>query len=385
MLTRTIHTKLGHLAAQFPVVTITGPRQAGKTTLCKMAFPNHAYRSLEDLETRQLAHSDPKGFLKEFKDGVILDEFQRAPELASYIQGIVDGDQRPNQFILTGSEQLTLTQTVTQSLAGRTAVLKLLPFSYQELYGGFDEAPSVEKILFYGFYPRIHDQKLDPYDALSAYVETYIQRDVRTISLLRNLDRFEKFVALCAANIGQLVNYSRFSNDIGVDQETIKSWISVLQATYILYLLPSYQGSLRKRLTKAPKLYFYDVGLAVNLLRVKRQEELANHPLRGALFENYVITDLIKETFNRGERERLYFYRDHTGNEIDLIDDHLTELTIFEIKMGQTIIKEFFKGLEHFKSVSKLPIKRSYLIYGGEEQKEAHDCTVLSHRKLKLV
>ena len=319
MIPRQLFPKLRELAAAFPVVTLTGPRQAGKTTLCKQAFPDYAYANLESPDTRQEATEDPRGFLDKYKNGVILDEIQRAPDLASYIQEYVDADESGTlKYILTGSEQLRVTSSVNQSLAGRTAILRLLPFSYAELFGEAEQ-PTVSDVLYSGFYPRIHDHDLHPTDALSAYVATYFERDVPSISNIRNFSSFEKFVRLVAANVGQILDYTRFANDIGVDRETIKSWFSILKASFICFLLQPHTSNYRKRLIKSPKVYFYDVGLAAYLLGARDPSQIESHPLRGALFENLVIADLLKSFWNRGDYRSLYFFRDSSGNEVDLL------------------------------------------------------------------
>jgi uncharacterized protein len=382
MLDRQIKPKLLSLATQFPVITITGPRQSGKTTLCRAVFPDHRYVNLEEIDTRRYARDDPRGFLQEFHDGVILDEIQRAPELPSYIQGLVDADQRAGRFILTGSEHLQMTETVSQSLAGRTGILQLLPLSYHEAYGQTNQAPSVDEVLYTGFYPRIHDKGQNPTDALSAYVATYVERDIRTLSNLKHLDQFERFVALCAANTGQLLNYTRLSNDIGVDQETVKSWLSLLKATFIVFTLPGYQRNIRKRLTKSPKLYFYDVGLAAYLLRIENVQQLNSHPLRGTLFENFVVVDYLKQLYNMGKRDTLYFFRDHSGNEVDLIHEEGISITVAEVKAGKTVTKDHFKGLTYFRGLVPESIKGSYLIYGGETTMERYETQVLSFREV---
>lgn len=385
MLSRQISPKLLSLASQFPVVTITGPRQSGKTTLCKLTFPDHTYVNLEDLDTRRFAQEDPRGFLDQFSDGLILDEIQRCPDLPSYIQGRVDDDPRVGRFILTGSEHLQMTETVSQSLAGRTGVLHLLPLSFQEAYGQTGRNPSLDELLYTGFYPRIHNDRQNPTDALSAYVATYVERDIRTLSNLRHLDQFERFVALCAANSGQLLNYTRLSNDIGVDQETVKSWLSLLKATFIAFTLPSYQRNIRKRLTKAPKLYFYDVGLAAYLLRIENPQQLGSHPLKGALFENYVVVDYLKQLYNAGKRDTLYFFRDHTGNEVDLIHEEGLFLTALEVKAGKTLGKDHFRGLTHIRELLPNEIKRTFLVYGGESTMRREEVTVLPYSDIAAV
>ncbi|MCI5064519.1 ATP-binding protein, partial [bacterium] len=359
---------------------LTGPRQSGKTTLCRSALEDFDYVSLESLDNRQEAITDPRGFLDKFPRGAILDEIQRTPDLPSYIQEYVDQDkQGQRKFVLTGSQQLEVSHSVNQSLAGRTAVLRLLPFAYAEIFGDSDELPPVSDLLFTGFYPRIHAQQLSPVDALSAYVSTYIERDVRSLSNIRNMDAFERFLRLCAANIGQLLDYTRFANDVGVDQETIKAWLSLLKASYICFTLPPHSGNYRKRLVKSPKLYFYDVGLASYLLGIRKQEQIQAHPLRGALFENYVITDVLKTLWNRGDDRPLFFFRDSSGHEIDLLMEDGADIHLLEIKAGRTLTKEQFKGLEWYRELRPEVTRSAQLVYGGEHLETRYGCPVL-HR-----
>ena len=364
MIERTLEKPLKRLATQYPVVTLTGPRQSGKTTLCKKAFPDKTYLSLEDPDVRQLALSDPRAFLARVKNGAILDEIQKAPELVSYIQSMVDSDPTSGRFILTVSQQFELTQAISQSLAGRTAILRLLPFSYDEIYGT-DCRVDIDSCLYQGFYPRIHDQGLNPTKALGFYVNTYIERDVRSIKNIVNLNQFESFLRLCAANVGQELNKSRLSNDIGVDLKTITSWLSVLEASYIVYLLPPDFKNFRKRVTKSPKLYFYDVGLASFLLGIRDPTVMMHHPLRRNLFENFIIMEFLKKRFNAVENCNLYFYRDNKGNEVDLILDFGPNFIAIEIKSAQTFNKDFLKGLNYYSKING-SVKRNILIYSGD-------------------
>ena len=380
MIKRDLEPHLRELSKKYPVVTLTGPRQAGKSTLCKMVFDNYKYVNLESPEIREQAIEDPKAFLAKLKGGAIIDEIQRAPDLTSYIQVIVDKENKPGQFIITGSEQFSVTMSVNQSLAGRTAVLTLLPFSYSEIYK--NKNINIEQVLYTGFYPRIHDKELNPTEALSSYISTYIERDVRQISNLRNLDLFQKFLKLCAANVGQLVNYTRFSNDIGVDQETIKAWISVLKGSYVCYTLQTHHKNFRKKITKTPKLYFYDVGLVSYLLGIRQKEQLDTHPLKGQLFENYVISEIIKSNYNTNAKKDLYFYRDKTGNEVDLIIEQAKGVKALEIKLAQTLTKDKFKGLEHYRKLAKNYLTQSILVYGGKENNEIYNTKVIPYSEI---
>ena len=378
MIAREIEPVLKRLAAEYPVVTVTGPRQSGKTTLCQMAFPDADYVSMEALDSRQLATDDPRGFLAQFKNLVILDEIQRAPSLLSYIQGIVDREDRPGMYILTGSAQFEMLDSVAQSLAGRTALLKLLPFSFQEVYrpGG---SPDLEEMLFTGFYPRIHDRQLNPAEALSFYVETYIQRDVRALLQVRDMAQFERFVQLCAGRTGQLVNLSGLGNDCGVTHNTARAWLSVLEASYLVYLLKPHFANFNKRLIRAPKLYFCDVGLAAHLLGIEEARQLSTHPLRGALFETYVVGELLKQRFNRGQRSNLYFFRDNAGHEIDVLLDFGQQIFPVEIKAGRTIASDFFRNLAFYRKLNSDGTKGAGLVYGGLDRRVAHDTQVVGY------
>ncbi|HNV72271.1 MAG TPA: ATP-binding protein, partial [Candidatus Ozemobacteraceae bacterium] len=318
MIKREMEAELKLLARQFPVVTVTGPRQSGKTTLCRKVFPKKTYVSLENHDLREFAVQDPRGFLRSVSDGAILDEIQRAPQLTSYIQTLVDESPTPGRFILPGSQQFEVSQTVSQSLAGRTALLKLLPFSQAEL-GARRIPDDLDHLLLTGFYPRIHDRGLEPTKALADYFETYVERDLRQLIQLRDLHLFEKFVKLCAGRVGQLLNLNSLAADTGISHTTARAWISLLEASYIVFLLPPWFRNVSRRLVKSPKLYFIDVGLAAMLLGIETTDQMSRDPLRGHLFENFVIMEALKHRYNRGQRSNLSFFRDATGNEVDLI------------------------------------------------------------------
>ncbi len=370
MIRRTIETKLLSLAAQYPVVTITGPRQSGKTTVSAECFPEHLYSSLEDPDVREHARQDPRGFLAQ-SEKMIIDEVQHVPDLVSYIQGIVDRSVRPGQFILTGSHHFSLAGIVSQSLAGRTALVSLLPFSLEEL----GERSSYEHLIYRGFYPAIIDRELNPTEALSFYTDTYIKRDLRDIREIRNLRQFESFLRLCASNVGQMLNKARMANDIGVDLKTVDAWISVLEASYIVYLLLPHYRNFRKRIVKTPKLYFCDVGLASYLLGIKTVEHVKSHPLRGALFENLVVMEKIKQKLNSAQTPSLYFFRDNTGNEIDLLELDGADVTSYEIKSTRTLGAGLFKGLDFYKRLNP-DNRKSVLVYAGSERtiRYGHEC-----------
>ena len=377
MIKRILSKPLVRLAGQYSVVTLTGPRQSGKTTLCRTVFNSHHYISLEDLSTRRFATEDPRGFLAQFKNGVILDEIQRTPDLVSYIQGIVDEKQLPGQFILTGSQQFEMTHTVNQSLAGRTAILRLLPFAYSELYSASNH-PGINHLLYQGFYPRIYDKQLNPTEALGFYLNTYIERDLRSLMNIKNLSVFEKFLKLCATQIGRLTNYSRLANDCSITQNTVKEWLSILEASYIIFQLQPHFENFRKRLTKSSKLYFYDVGLAAYLLGIADSSHIQSHPLRGELFENFIVSEFLKNRYNHVKDNNLYFFRDHIGNEVDLILDYGSELVSVEIKAGSTISSDYFKGLHYYQQLSEIKNKKKIMIYAGNESLRYHDIDVYS-------
>jgi len=381
MIKRTLSDKLLALARQFPVVSVTGPRQSGKTTLTRMVFRDYDYISLEDPDEREFAHGDPKGFLKRFTDGVILDEIQRAPALLSYIQGIVDSDRSPGRFVLTGSQQLRVMEKVSQTLAGRTAIVILLPFSLYELLGEPSSDPwkidtlpdkrkkppfTLEKILYQGLYPRIYDKKLDAQDWLSAYYRTYVERDVRDIANIGNLETFQRFVRLCAGRTGQLLNHSSLASDCGISHTTARHWISILEAGFIIHLLPPHHANFSKRVIKSPKLYFLDTGLLCYLLRIREPDDILVHAMKGAIFETFVVSELYKAFAHRGEMPPLYFWRDRTGHEVDIVVDTGKKLVPIEIKSGETIVSSLLDGLRYFVSLGSPASKTGVLIHGGE-------------------
>jgi len=374
------------LASQYPVILLTGPRQAGKTTLCKHLFPSYNYVNLEDLEQRHYANSDPKGFLKQFSYGVILDEIQRTPDLPSYIQVIVDEQDRAGMFILTSSQDFAVIDNTNQSLAGRVAILKLLPLSMREIYQQ-DEQKSlaIDNIMYKGFYPRIHDKKLNPSEALSYYVTTYVERDIRSLMNIRNISSFEKFIKVCAVHTGQLINYSKLADDIGVNQGTIKEWLNLLKASYIVYELKPHYNNLKKRLVKSRKLYFYDVGLACYLLGITTVEHLMSHPLRGQLFENMIISEILKYRFNQAKDNNLYFFRDNSGNEVDLLLDYGQYLVAIEIKSSATFTKHHFKGLNFYQKLNAANIVAQALIYSGNKTMQYHNQLVVPYSDLESV
>ncbi|MCB1758646.1 MAG: ATP-binding protein [Gammaproteobacteria bacterium] len=374
---RNAESRLQHFASGYPVVVVTGPRQSGKSTLVRYAFPEHDYVSLEDLDQREFAETDPRGFLNQFAKGAILDEAQRCPSLFSYLQTRVDENQQPGEFILTGSQQFGLLSGITQSLAGRAALLTLLPMSYDELRRSGKIGKNLDKILFDGAFPPIFDRGLESHPWLGNYVRTYLERDVRQLIKVQDLGTFQRFLKLCAGRTGQLLNLSGLANDCGITHNTAKAWISVLEASYIVHLLPPNHQNFNKRLVKTPKLYFLDTGLATWLLGIQNNEQTATHVQRGALFETWVISELLKARYNAGETSNLYFWRDRSGHEVDLLIDHGTHLSPMEIKSGQTINKDYFKGLEFWRKLAGETARKAWLVYGGDTRQTRSEVTIL--------
>ncbi|MEY3652937.1 MAG: hypothetical protein RL739_1107 [Pseudomonadota bacterium] len=385
MIERNIAPVLLQLATQYPVITLTGPRQSGKTTLTRRLFSDKPYVTLEDPDTRRFAMEDTRGFLMQFAQGAILDEIQRAPELTSYLQGLVDADPKPGRFVLTGSHQFELMSQVSQSLAGRTAVLRLLPFTLAEVHrlrGGM-ASPDLAQTLLTGFYPRIHDQSLDPSQALADYFATYVQRDLRQLAAVQDLQRFERFVRLCAGRTGQLLNLSSLGNDAGVTHSTARAWIDLLQSSYIVHLLPPWFANTGKRLVKASKLYFHDVGLACWLLGLRSAAQVARDPLWGSLFENFVIMEAMKDRLNAGATAEMYFYRDSEGNEVDLLIPVGTKMHAIEIKAGATINPDYFKGLKTFAAHQPAVFASGCVVFGGADGQSRSDWPVHAWHQLQ--
>jgi hypothetical protein len=366
MIDRTIRPVLERLFSQYPVVTVTGPRQAGKTTLCREVFPDLEYVNLERPDVRERAQSDPLRFLRRYGEGAVIDEVQRVPELASYLQVMVDERRRNGQFVITGSQNFRISQTISQSLAGRTGILRLLPFSISEALALRPEL-GVEEMLFTGFYPRIYDQRLDPTQALGDYFESYVERDVRQLSEIRNLSTFQSFVRLCAGRVGQLLNLSSLGADAGISHATAREWLSVLEASFVVFRLAPYHANLSKRLIKSPKLYFYDVGLAAYLLGIEDRRQIFSHPLRGALFENLVVVEALKYRYHRGKRSNLFFYRDAKRHEVDLIYTLADRFLAIEIKAGTTVSRSFFQGLRKLRQLLPEQIAGEILVHDGDE------------------
>jgi predicted AAA+ superfamily ATPase len=381
MIIRHLSQYLKKLARDYPIVTLTGPRQSGKTTLIKMVFPDYRYVSLEDPDTRQFAETDPRGFLSLYNKKVIFDEIQRVPDLFSYLQTLVDEDPLAARFMLTGSQQFSLNAKISQTLAGRTALLRLLPLSLSEILSRKPQPywsgkkllkPALpdEKLfyyLFHGCYPRLYDKKLSAKQFYSDYVETYVTRDLQTLLQVGDLSTFQIFLRLLAGRAGQRVNLVSLGNDAGVSHTTIKHWLSVLQASYIVHLLPPHFKNFNKRLVKSPKIYFLDTGLLCYLLRVQSVEDLNNHPHIGAIFETFVFSEIYKSFHHRAEEAPLYFWQDRTGNEIDLLIDRGRMQFPVEVKAAKTIAQNFFVNIQRWLDLEGNPQKYGCLIYGGNE------------------
>jgi predicted AAA+ superfamily ATPase len=377
---RKLEKRLLKWASQYPVITLTGPRQSGKTTLCRSVFPGYSYCSLEDIDNRIYAKEDPRGFLAEFSGGAIIDEIQHAPDLVSYIQTLVDERSDPGQYILTGSRQFEMMERVSQSLAGRTAIARLYPFSLEEL-GISNSSLSLDDMLYAGFYPAINTRNLNPTEAYSFYVATYLERDVRQILSVMDIDRFELFLKLCATRSGQLLNMQSIGNDCGITHNTVKSWLSVLQASGIIKLLQPWHGNLGKRVIKSPKLYFYDTGLVCYLLGILNPDHLRSHPLRGHLFETFVIAEAQKQIAHSALPSKLWFYRDSNGNEVDLIVEKGVSCDIYEIKSAATISSDFFKGIAVLrKELSN--IDSASIVYNGTQKQFRNQVNVLPWQHL---
>jgi len=366
----------------FKVVAVTGPRQSGKTTLVKSAFPNKPYITLENPDNRQFSVDDPRGFLAQFPEGAIFDEIQRSPLLFSYLQEIIDNSSEPGQFILTGSNNFLLNEQITQSLAGRVGFLNLFPFSLDEIKA-YNLSYSENDFIINGFYPPVYDQGISVQEWLPNYIRTYIERDVRQIKNVSDLLVFERFMRLIAGRTGQELNYTSLSVEVGVDVKTIQSWLSILVGSFIVFLLPPFHKNFNKTIVKRPKLYFYDTALACSLLGIHKIEHLQTHPLRGALFECLIVSEITKQKNNSGYKDSLYFWRDKTGREIDLIVDKTSSFLPIEIKSGKTIHDEFFKNLRYWLKLTGE--KQGMIVYAGNtNQKRSEGIEVISWEKLSV-
>jgi uncharacterized protein len=364
------------------VVCITGPRQSGKTTLARMVVKDLPYVNFEDPLTRDFFTEDPRGFLHQYRNGAVFDEVQHVPRLFSFLQTIVDEDPKTGRFVLTGSQHFGSTERLNQSLAGRTAILSLLPFSIRELTQGRMLAENLDRVLWSGAYPPVHDRSLRPDRWYANYIATYIQRDVRQISQIQNLDTFTRFMRLCAGSTSQLINTSRLGSECGVDHKTIRNWLTVLQASYVVGLLPPYFRNFRKRVIKTPKLFFFDTGLVCHLLGILTPDQLTSHPLRGAVFESWVFAELAKALLNSGREMQFYFWRTHGGQEVDFILEHSGHVDAIEVKSGMTVTPAMINSLQNALSTWDVGVVRSWLVYGGQESIKLAGCTALPWKSL---
>jgi predicted AAA+ superfamily ATPase len=378
LLARDATATLRRLARGFPVLAVTGPRQSGKTTLVRATFPGKPYASLEDPDERAIALEDPRAFLGRFPRGAVLDEVQRAPDLFSYLQTRVDERRTAGQFVLTGSQQFGLMASITQSLAGRAGLVHLLPFALAELKtaGRLDRA--LPRVLYRGLYPPLVARRVAPTQWYSSYVATYIERDVRQVAAISDLAAFRRFLKMCAARCGQLLNLSGLANDCGISHVTARAWLTVLEASYIVHLLPPYHVNFGKRLVKTPKLYFYDTGLAAYLLDIRDSRQLETHPARGALFESLLVAERLKHRFNRALPADAFFWRDHVGNEIDLLLDHGRYLQPVELKSGQTPSGDYFAVLRRWLEWAGPRARHATVVYGGSRSMEREGLRLLA-------
>ena len=382
MVNRLLTEKIKELLTKYPIVTLTGPRQSGKSTLLKNTFTDYNYVSLEDPDVRLFATEDPRGFLKTYPDKTIIDEAQKVPQLFSYIQTATDNANKTGMYILAGSQNFLLLEAVNQSLAGRAAVLRLLPFSQKEMRDGGIEWKDVDNLIFNGSYPRLYDKDIHPVDFYPYYIETYVERDVRQVRNIGDLSKFQKFVKLCAGRIGQVLNMSSLANDCGISVSAANAWMSVLESSFICYLLKPDYNNFSKRLIKSPKLYFYDTGLACSLLDIKKAEQVSTHFLKGGLFENLVIVEFLKHYYNQGLAPDLTFFRDSSGNEIDLIDNVDGKQLAYEVKAGATFSPDYFKGIVKWQSFSGYPSDNCTVVYTGEQAMNTSNGKVINYSRL---
>ena len=384
MISRQILSKILSLKAKFPIIAVTGPRQSGKTTLLKYAFPDYKYVSLEEPDKRDFALNDPKGFLKIYNEKVIFDEVQRVPLLFSYLQTIVDESKQMGQFILSGSQNFQLLRSITQSLAGRVALFKLLPFDFLELSTENLLSSNYTEAAFKGFYPALFDRNISSSDFYMNYLETYVERDITELIQLRETKQFRLFLGLCASRVGQLINLSSLANECNISQPTAKSWLAILESSYIVFQLQPYFKNFGKRIVKTPKIYFYDTGLLCYLLSIKDSESLTLNSLKGNIFENLVIAEMKKQNSHKYLHHDFYFWRDSNGHEVDFVIPGAMGMNIYEIKASETIFSKQLKGLNYFQEMSKESVLSKTVIYGGNENQQRSDFNVMAWQDIIL-
>lgn len=384
MIKRAISGTILDMASKFPVVTLTGPRQSGKSTLLKSCFADYKYVSLEDPDIRQLAENDPRGFLKNCGTKCIIDEAQRVPDLFSYLQTIVDSRDECGQFILSGSHNFLLMERISQSLAGRTSVLKLFPFSIAELQATNILPNDLDEVLLKGCYPRLYDKKITAKEYFTSYLQTYVERDVRLLRNIIDMTAFKRFLKLCAANVGSVLNVASLAKNAGISVVTANSWISILEASFVLLRLPPYYKNFSKRVIKSSKIYFCDTGLLCNLLNIFNREQLQESNLRGAIFENLIVIELMKAALFKGEEPQLYFWRDTNQNEVDLLRETDGKLEAIEIKSGETKNQKFYDGLKKFSEVSGISLSDTKVVYGGSDSYRGENQKFISWKEMDL-
>lgn len=378
---RLLKKPIGRAIKNYSVVFITGPRQSGKTTLAKEIFSGFSYKNLEDPETRLIAKTDPKNFLSQ-ADKLIIDEIQKVPELLSYIQVMTDADDK-KKFVITGSQNILVSQKISQSLAGRVAIFNLLPFSFEETIDTSFEKKDIYEQVIYGFYPRLYDRLLNPIEWYPNYIQTYLERDVREIKNISSLIDFQRFLKLCAGRTGQILNLSSFANDLGTAVNTIKGWLSVLEATFIIYLVPPFYKNFNKRIIKSPKLYFYDTGLVCSLLAIKNEDQLKTHPLYGNIFETLCVSEVVKQNYNNNLHIDFYYWRDKSGNEIDLLYEKDNKINAIEIKSSSTFSQEFIKELNYLEKITKDKINKK-IIYSSMKDIHYKDVLLQGWKNIKI-
>ncbi len=384
MIKRSIAKAITELMLVYPVIAVTGPRQSGKTTLLKSMFEDYRYVSLENPDNRLFAEQDPNGFLELYNQKVIFDEVQRVPSLFSYIQTSVDESKMMGQFVLSGSQNFSLMKNITQSLAGRVALFKLLPFDFEELQSHNLLPLNYASMIVRGFYPALYDRPIPTSVFYANYIETYVERDLSELLNVKDIRLFRTFLKLCAGRVGQQLNMTNLANEAGISQQTVKSWLSILESSYIVYQLPPFYKNFNKRLVKSTKLYFYDTGLVSFLLGIKSEKAIHESEFKGALFENMVINEYMKQNYHHNLYHEFYYWRDSNGHEVDLMVSNETAYDIVEIKATKTILPKLFQGLDLLKNIGKEIIKQKILVYGGDESQNRTDYKVWAWKDIRI-